>query len=342
MLKAYFRDNLTCVEMHTATMKGINGWTYAYIVGTRFGSLVQGRRRRQRVGQKPALRSPAFTETPREYPMKHFLPLTLALLAGCGGYRQNPQPTKSELPNNVGYGGPARRMTAPRVTFVGDSVMASWLTPAVLAANPTWTAQTSANGIQETTQDILARFPAALALKPAIIVIEAGTWSMAPSDEPSWMCNYGADDPIGPGLDNPCDDIGSMVSDAEVAGVYAIVCTIPPWGLGPTATQIDASDPPAANYTREDNVGSFNFALRDIEYPANFVPVGFADFYGYLNGTSNDPNPWWEFESEDDVDYLYDPAYTTDGVTPTPAAQLQMVAMIQALIAKSDTHGENQ
>jgi hypothetical protein len=215
--------------------------------------------------------------------------------------------------------------------------MSSWLTPAVLAANPSWTAQTSANGIQETTADILARFPAAIALQPQVIVIQAGTWSMAPpANQPSWMCNYGG--PDDPPLDNPCDDIGSMVSLAEQAGIYAIVCTIPPWDVGPLATEIDATDPEPQD--RRYNVGSFNFALRDIEYPANFVPVGFADFYGLLTGTSTDPNPWWEFLAEDSVDYFYDPAYTDDGVNPnTSAAQPLMVAIIQGEIAASKIHG---
>jgi hypothetical protein len=220
----------------------------------------------------------------------------------------------------------------PAVVLVGDSVMTAWLTPTVLAAHPNWTAQTSPAGTQETTAQIAARFPAAIALHPQIIVIEAGTWSMAPADQPSWMCNYGGT-LDNSGLDNPCDDIGTMVSEAEQAGAYVIVCTIPPWDVGPLATQIDATS--AEPYTRRYNVGSFNFALPGLNGQHSVVPADFADLYGLLNDTSGDTNPWWMFVSEDDVDYFYDPAYTTDGVYPDPAAQTQIVSLIQAQITAS-------
>jgi hypothetical protein len=158
--------------------------------------------------------------------MRCLISLSLILLAGCG-YPITEKATTSLQPHGVGYGGPTKGLThEPTVVLVGDSVMGAWLTPEVLAANPTWTAQTSAQGVKETTGQILARLPAALALKPQVIVLQAGTWDMDPPVQYDYMCMTVAETTA----PTPCANIASMVSEAQNAGIYPIVCTIPPGG----------------------------------------------------------------------------------------------------------------
>jgi hypothetical protein len=257
--------------------------------------------------------------------MKRLLPLTL-LLTGCGGYVQPP----TALPN---IKGPQKTLTAPTVVLIGDSLMSSWLTPQVLTANPSWVAQTSPEGVEETSAEILTRFPAAVALDPQIIVLQAGTWSMGVAG-PSWECNWTASQT----LDNPCDDISAMVTQAQAAGIYVIVCTIPPWDVGPLATQIDTTTPEPQTYRY--NIGSFNYALLDFKEPANFVPIGFVDVYGLINDMTGSSDPWWEAVTEDDVEYFYDPTYTVDGVNPNSAGQQLVLAAVQTEIETSGIRGK--
>ena len=197
--------------------------------------------------------------------------------------------------------------------------MTAWLTPAVLAANPTWTAQTSPQGVQETTTQILARLPQATALHPNIIVIEAGTWNTL------WTCDYSgpSDYPVGPG---PCTDITAMVSEIQAANIYPIICIPPPWGVGPLQEQIDNNDP-AITATHQQDLGGLYYALDyQLGYPT-YVDMGKVEFYSLL-GT---PLP----DYGTTLSMAYSPQYTTDGVNPDAAAGQQMVTAVQAAIAAS-------
>jgi hypothetical protein len=227
---------------------------------------------------------------------------------GCG--YQPPQTQESA--KGVGYGGPARQSTVhdPTVVLVGDSVMSAWLTPAVLAANPMWTAQTSPAGVEETTTQILARFPAALALAPNILVIQAGTWDMSPANQTAPICNSFPS----------CKNIQDMIIAAKAAGIYTIVCTIPPWGDGPLA--------------QSNGLISVNVAVFNANETNDTGNAG-VDLFGLLTG-----QPTWYAEGPGEYyEGPYIASYTNDGINPNSAAQPLIVQAVQAAITASKVGG---
>lgn len=186
--------------------------------------------------------------------------------------------------------------------------MTAWLTPTVLAAHPNWTAQTSPSGTEETAEQILARFPAAVALHPQTIVILAGTWDMA--TEPNLSCSPDIDG-YEPPTDPICQAIVSMATEAQNAGILVVVGTLAPWGIGPLADQIGDST------ERQQNIIAFNqYFSRHYQYNQTagigVGPVEIADFYYGLAGEAGGPT--------------YDPQYTDDGVTPNPSGGALMTA----------------
>lgn len=196
--------------------------------------------------------------------------------------------------------------------------MGSWVTPA-LGTNPLWIAQVSPQGVQETSAEILARFPLAVAVHPDIIVLEAGTWDMAPPDQPDFMCQGTSAYPW------PCLNIQSMIQEAKSANIYLIVCAIPPWGNGPLATEINTADPPAPGNSRQQNIGFYTSTL--LGYAAQDVVL--VDFYTLLSGES------FLGQGADDIGWYYLPQYTTDGVNPNAAGAAAMVQATQTAIQHS-------
>jgi hypothetical protein len=214
----------------------------------------------------------------------------------------------------------------PTVVFVGDSVMSAWLTPAVLAANPGWVAQTSAAGVEETTAQIRARFPTALALHPKMIVLEAGTWSMTiPST--NYPDNY--DVCTWPNTeDDPYGDVACMVQEAQGADVYIIICAIPPWGIGPLQEQIDNNNPATTTATQEDISGFYYDLIYQLGYPT-YLGMGKVDFYTLLGGDVDNPTTGGR---------VYLSADTVDGVNPDSAATPSMVTAVEAAIRASSSN----
>jgi hypothetical protein len=208
----------------------------------------------------------------------------------------------------------------PSIVILGDSIVNAWLTPQVLAQNPQWISQGSPAGVvQETTTEVLARETQALALHPDILVIQAGTWDMTPVGQSTEICYYTL----------ACQNIGTMVSNAEAAGVYVVISTIPPWGVGPTAIP---------NWNIENNISQFNYNIRNY---GGYVGSGYdgkstdVDFYGLLIGDLG----WYaQGPGEFPLD-PYIPSYTTDGIDPNAAGGQVMTQALQAAIAASKVTG---
>jgi hypothetical protein len=218
---------------------------------------------------------------------------------------------------------------APVVIFVGDSVMNSWLTPAVLAANPGWVAQTSPSGQEETTQQILARFGAATSLHPQVVVIEAGTWSAStPSytDPEGWDACTGSPNPSG--ADDPANDVACMVEEAQAAGAYVVVCMIPPWGLGPLQQQIDQNDA-ATTISTEEDIAGFYYDLYQMGYPT-YQGQSLVDFYEMMDQTPAGS------QGGVDAPMEYIPADTQDGVNPAGGILQQMVTAVEGAITAAE------
>jgi lysophospholipase L1-like esterase len=200
----------------------------------------------------------------------------------------------------------------PTVVLVGDSVMTAWLTPTVLAAHPNWTAQGSPPGVtEETSSEVLARFPAAVALKPQIILILTGTWDMQPPGlQGSEMLECTDETIIGQPL---CSNIEEMVQEAQAAGIYVVFGTLPPWGTDadPGSVLINA------------NINLYNHFFADNFYHYSTEVPQFAEFHQAL------AVPVDGF----DDGVAYEPQYTNDGVNPNAAGGAVMSTIAQQAIA---------
>lgn len=210
----------------------------------------------------------------------------------------------------------------PSVLIVGDSIVNAWCSAALLAQNPTWACQRSPAGVpQETSAEVLARFPKAVAASPKTIVIEAGTWdlnSMATNEPNVNPCDS---------TTNLCQNIKSMISEAQAAGIYVIVCTTLPWGAGPAAA--DNSNQHGTD------ISEFNIdIIADGEpHPGTGVPgVTAVDMYALLAEPIDDYPGAMCFVDCD----VYLPSYTDDGVNPnTLGGQMMTQAVQTALMTKS-------
>jgi hypothetical protein len=252
---------------------------------------------------------PSWRRTPVYYIMIGMYVLAV-LIGGCG------YSPKKLTPEDVT--GPVKGVIHdPTVVLVGDSTMTAWLTPDVLAANPLWTAQTSPVDFQESSTQILARLPLAIALHPDIIVLEGEVWDMAPvTPTPYLECIYETypDQPV-------CTNLQSMVSEVRNAGIYCIVATLPPWGVGPLSTEIGSSPIRVDNIVAFDTwidqqIGDSGAAIVDFHTPLS-IP-------GPLNTAGGG---------------VYLPAYTVDGVNPDAAGGQVMTMLAQAAIVASKVGG---
>ena len=207
---------------------------------------------------------------------------------------------------------PAPPVTPPQLVLIGDSILNSWCTAAVLAANPTWVCQGTPSGVvQETSTEILARYPAAIALKPQLILIVAGEWDMIDTENLDCTADNA---PV-------CDAIPAMVAQSQAAGILTIVSTLTPWGVGPMATAIGDSG------ERQANIAVLNQYLSSLyERNANngigITPVVIADFHYQLSQPNDGP-----------PSLVYVPADTTDGVDPNTAGGQVMTTTTLAAIA---------
>jgi len=158
---------------------------------------------------------------------------------------------------------------------------------------------------------VLSRFGNATALHPKTIVIEAGVWDMAN------LGLNGDNEACPAGQANPCDNVSEMVQQGQAAGAQVVVCTIPPWGYGPMQVAWDAGYVDGDGIIQVFDIGTFNTAIMAIP--------GAVD----MNKLLIDPNLVREAEA---WPYIYNPLYTTDGVTPNAAGAQVMTTALQAAI----------
>lgn len=247
--------------------------------------------------------------------MKRILPFGLLLIMGCG-----PLPVPTEKPHIVQE---AVGIHDPTVVIVGDSTVNAWLTPQVLAANPLWVAQGSPPGVvEETSSEVLLRFPAAVALHPNVIVILAGVWDMAPVDEGGGYLLCTEEDNY-PSDQTACQNFIAMVQQAQAAGIYVIIGTLPPWGEGPLSDEI-GSDP-----LRVGNIAVFDDWL-ETEWANQGVTI--ADFHAALS-LPGEPGV------DEGAGQVYVPADTDDGVSPNAAGGQAMTTVAQQAITAAKVGG---
>lgn len=206
--------------------------------------------------------------------------------------------------------------------------MGSWVTPA-LADHPNWTAQVSPQGTQETTQQILARLPKAISLHPQIIVLEAGTWDMVQWAAIPGNLNYD-DICLAESISPSCGNIDSMVQEAINAGIYIIVCTIPPWGDGSLASQQSVVAGAVGNFNSS-TWYSYSPYSTVAKAPTN---VTLVDLYALLGGLSP-----MQDAGLDGATVPYLPADTSDGVNPNTVGSQLIEQSIESAIEASKVKG---
>jgi lysophospholipase L1-like esterase len=245
--------------------------------------------------------------------MKRLLPVSVLLLTGCGGMMSAPPTSSSQQAN---YERIPAAVANPSVLIVGDSIVNAWCSAALLAQNPRWACQGSPPGIrQETTTEVLARFPKAIAAHPKTIVIEAGTWDLN-----SISTNDG-DQPTCSTTTNLCANIEAMITEATNAGIVVIVCTTPPWGAGSAATDNGSLE---ADLEHEKDINEFNVTIMAMA-ASNVIPI---DMYALLAESVNDQQG-----DTSQLTDIYLPIYTDDGIDPNTAGGQVMTQALQKALS---------
>jgi hypothetical protein len=230
--------------------------------------------------------------------MKHLWPISLLLLAGCGvsGITPKSTPIPTATPQAPAVS------PATDVLLVGDSIVNAW------CSNPipsTWACQGSPAGVtEETTTEVLARFPRAISASPRTIVIEAGTWDM-------YFDSLDLSENVCDTVLMSCDNTQEMVTEATNAGIKVIVCSIPPYGIGPAA--VDEEIPEQFNHIAD--IEGYNQTILA------FTGITPIDMYSLL------------VQNSGQVFNSYNPEYSTDGVNPNTLGGQVMTQALQAALA---------
>lgn len=264
--------------------------------------------------------------------MKRLCALATLILAGCGIQHsiKTAEPEaipKIQAPLSTPASLPALKASHvqspihPTVVVIGDSIVNAWL------PNPPsgWMVLGSPEGvIEETSTEVLARFPEAIALDPGAIVIEVGTWDVFETEFPD--ANGVCSDPGA-----TCANIMAMVNQAEIAGIPIILGTLPPWGDGPAA---DGFYPTP---TLDDlnqfilHYGGGSPGIMPQDPPIAPYPKGIyvVDYHAFLAIPGEDGQSDDFADSDGDI---YVASYTNDGVLPNSVgAQIMTQATVTAL-----------
>ncbi|HUD21822.1 MAG TPA: GDSL-type esterase/lipase family protein [Acidobacteriaceae bacterium] len=215
--------------------------------------------------------------------MKHFLPLALIFATGCSSMQVSPKLVSKDLEHD------------PVVAFVGDPILTAWISQ---QDNPLWFNFGSPPGVTaETSTSVLARFPAALAGHPDVVVILVGTYDIDPGWSP--YCD--------PGGINTCGNLQQMIALAHTAGAKVVLCDLPiTLDIGAGIALYDA-DPAlqGGEAVFDDNLDLF-----------------------YTFGT------WGEDAFVDLASALVPLAWTSNGVLPNALGAATMSAAVEAVMPK--------
>jgi lysophospholipase L1-like esterase len=173
-----------------------------------------------------------------------------------------------------------------KVVFIGASITQYWASYTDFAAN-NWIDRGIAG---QTSVQVAARFESdAIALNPDEVHILVGTNDLTANWVPqtTW------------------DAFTSMIAEAKAAGIPVYIGTIPPWGAGSGATQIDPD-----YVDRNARVAALNAWLKS--QPG----VTVIDYYSLLVGSNG----------------LYNPAMTADGIHPNAAGYAVMTPAAEAAL----------
>jgi lysophospholipase L1-like esterase len=194
------------------------------------------------------------------------------------------------------------------VVFIGDSITALWAQAnfgqAEWQQHPNWinagtSGQVSSQLVGRFRQDVVSQHPAA-------VHILTGTNDVYSTDSPPWQIGGGS------AVYDTTDNIKAMVAMAQSAGIKVVLGTIPPWGPGGLAAEVDPSPVHWAN------IITLNQWIRDYGLE-NRIPV--ADYWSVLVSSNQE---------------TYIPALTFDSVHPSNQGYAVMTPLAIAAIAQAE------
>lgn len=204
----------------------------------------------------------------------------------------------------------------PYVLVIGDRLVTSWGTPAIMAANPMWTfaGSTEANP-QEISGSVEMRTPGDLLLAnpadpghPDVVVFLVGTFDM---EDTTWQGPCDAENTSALATIQTCTNVEAMIGLAKAAGSFVIVCTLPITAAG-NETDSLGNQLLTANPSLSGNELIYNRNLGIVQGQPGWKEDKIVDLAGAVAGTD----------------------WTDDGATPNDAGAELFTSLIQAAITK--------
>jgi len=199
-----------------------------------------------------------------------------------------------------------------RTVFIGDEITFGFV-QAEQATHPLWINAGALPGTDETSGQTLARFQAdVIDLHPDIAHILVGTFDVA---------SHGWPTPCGTNSGNTatCLNLQAMIQMATAANIKVIYGTIPPFGPGPLATELEVAEPGASG-----NADLFdrNLSLVNGFQISPWSEGTLVDYQTALFADSNWVNGVW----------------TDNGIDPNDAGYAAMLPLTEAAIASFHIH----
>ena len=239
----------------------------------------------------------------------------MALVSGTHGLIDADASNPTQLLLDISGYFAATPASAPMVEFVGDEISAGLV---VASGNPLWHCDDCQQGA--TSSVALAGFPAVLAKHPDVIHILIGTYDV---DQSNWYAGCGFNDLT-------CLNLQSMIQQASSAGIKVVVGTIPPWGSGSLATQLDPTGQAAGDQVYWNQTLNDMFVEQTSEYPAYFEGIALVDYDSALAIHVSSQN-----SSSGFVNGSYVQNFTGNGIDPNAAGYAAMVPLTQQAISES-------
>jgi lysophospholipase L1-like esterase len=244
--------------------------------------------------------------------MKHLLPTSLLLLAGCG-LSTAPHATQNAPTETANY----QRIDTARTVFIGDQITVNMFTPTFQQQHPNWT---NAGVAGETTAQALAAFQAqCISPRPQVCHVMIGL-----NDIQAWLPYPPGDPRIESQEVQVLQDLSQMLQEAAAANIQVVFATEFPSLEDYTSIDSEASVDIYAN-----NIDAWMTGFEDMYWPSTWPAVPatatIANYWGVLTGGC-------EF-AEILCDYL--PGLSSDDVTPNAAGYSAMYPVMQAALEKA-------
>jgi hypothetical protein len=229
----------------------------------------------------------------RKYLVVSFI---LPLVLGCASMQEpNLHPNLPQRDN----------VKTPRVEFVGDEISIGLV---AYANHELWKCTDCASGA--TSGQLLAALPLAIANKPDLVHILAGSYDMA---DPTWPSSGACNQDVAHPDMQTCANITAMMTQLQAAKIPFVVGSVVEWQAGTLSNQL--AQPAGGVLSVQGNIFDFD---RDIAYSLGGDPPTGATIIDYYTN-------------------LLAADISSNGIDPTPAGYEIMLTLAQAAIDQTHT-----